>query len=320
MCSIQSLFGEGRVTAARGRREAVSGSAVAVAGTTGAVTAATKANEANQAARRAAGSVWGDRLARLGFCARGVVYAIVGVIALQIALRSASGDLDASKEGALREIAERPFGRPLLVVLAIGLGGYVVWRASEAAWGKRDEDDEHKRTLKRAGSAAKALLYGAFLGSTVKFISGGPSQPAAGSGQEREATLTARLLDLPAGQLMVGGVGLAIVGGGAYVLYRGIAQKFEKHLDIAAMGPVVGRVVDVVGTVGMAARGVVFGVAGYLLIRAAIDFDPDQATGLDGTLKAIARQTYGQVLLTVTAVGLIAYGLYSFAEARYRDL
>lgn len=283
------------------------------------MTATTKATQAHRAAKRAADSDWTDRLARLGFCARGLVYAIVGLIAIQIAWGVSGGaGEDASKEGALREIAERPLGRPLLVVLAVGLAGYALWRASEALWGKRDEDDERKRTAKRAGSAAKAVLYAAFLGSTVKFITGGPSQ--GGGGDEQEETLTASALDLPGGRLLVGAVGLAIIAGGIYVAYRGLAQKFEKRLDTSEMGPVTGRVVDVVGTVGMAARGLIFGVAGFLLLKAAVDFDPEEATGVDGTLKLIARQTYGQVLLTATAIGLIAYGLYSFAEARYRQL
>lgn len=284
------------------------------------MTASTKATEANRAAQRAANSVWADRLARLGFCARGLVYVIVGVIALQIAFGSGSdAGEDASKDGALREIAERPLGRPLLVVLAVGLAGYAAWRASEAIWGKRDEADERKRTAKRMGSAGKAVLYAAFLLSTVQFITGGASQ-GDGGGDEQEETLTARVFEMPGGRLIVGGVGLAIIAAGIYVGYRGLAQKFDKRLDTSDMGPTTGRIVDVLGTVGLAARGLVFGVIGFLLVRAAIDYDPADATGVDGTLKLIARQTYGQVLLTVTAIGIVAYGLYSFAEARYREL
>ena len=118
----------------------------------------------------------------------------------------------------------------------------------------------------------------------------------------------------------MGVVGLGFVAGGLYVVYRGLAQKFEKRLDTSEMGPITGRVVDVLGTVGLAARGLVFSLIGFVLVKAAIDFDPQQANGIDGTLKLIARQTYGGILLTVTAVGLVAYGLYSFAEARYRQL
>ena len=275
--------------------------------------------EVHQAARRAAASPWAGRLARLGFCARGVVYGIVGVLAAQIALR---GDerTDASKDGALREIAERPMSGILLTLLAIGLAGYTLWRLSEALWGKRDEDDEAKRTLKRLGSAGKAAVYAAFLVSTVKFIARGPSGAGGSGGDDREETVTARVLELPAGRWVVGAVGLAIMVGAAYSLYRGVAQKFEKRLDTSDMDPPLGTIVGVLGTVGLAARGFVFGLAGYLVLRAALDFDPDEAAGLDGTLETLARQPYGPFLLLVAAVGLVAYGLYSFAEARYRQL
>ncbi len=271
-----------------------------------------------QKAQRAANSVWIDRLARLGFCARGLVYVIVGLIAFQIADGADSSGDEASKEGALREILERSYGRPLMIVLAVGLGGYALWRASEAAFGKRDEEDERKRTAKRLGSAAKAVLYTAFLLSTLKFVSG--PTPKGGGGDQQEKNATARVLELSGGRLLVGAVGVAIIGAGGYVAYRGLAQKFDKRLDTADMGRVEGRVIDVLGTVGMAARGLIFAVAGFLLIKASIDFDSEQAQGLDGTLKVIAEQTYGRALLTVTAVGIIAYGLYSFAEARYREL
>lgn len=279
------------------------------------------AAQAGRVAKRAANSEWADRWARLGFCARGTIYLVVGVIAIQIAQRGAGGadEASASKDGALREIAERPFGRLLLFVLAAGLAGYALWRGAEALWGKRDEDDERKRTAKRLLSGGKALLYLVFFGSTLRFLSKGP---AAGgrAGDRQEETLTARILDLPAGQLLVGGAGAALIGGSAYVIYRGLTQEFADRLDTSEMGRAVGRVVDVVGTVGLAARGLVFGVIGFLLVKAAIDFDPEAANGIDGTLKLIARQPYGRVLLMVTAVGLIAYGLYSFAEARYREL
>lgn len=273
--------------------------------------------EVHQAAQRAAESPWADRLARLGFCARGVVYAIIGLLAAQIAL-SGNEHTEASKDGALREISERPMSGVLLTVLAVGLAGYALWRLSEALWGKRDEDDEAKRTAKRLGSAAKAAFYAVFLFSTVRFIARGPDGGSGGA--EREQTLTARVLELPGGRFVVGLVGLLVMVGAAYSLYRAVAQKFEKRLDTSDMDPPLGTVVGALGTVGLAARGFVFGLAGYLALRAALDFDPDEAAGLDGTLKELARQPYGPGLLLIAAVGLVAYGLYSFAEARYRQL
>ncbi|MEO7429722.1 MAG: DUF1206 domain-containing protein [Acidimicrobiales bacterium] len=266
-----------------------------------------------------ANSVWVARLARLGFCARGVVYGVIGLIALQIARSGGSGDTSASRDGALHEIAQRQFGRVLLLVLATGLAGYALWRISEAAWGARDENDERKRSAKRILSAAKAALYLGFLVTTMRFVLKGPS--AGGDrGDRQEKAATARFLELPAGPLLVGAVGLALVAGGGYMVYRGLSQKFEKRLDTSDMGKTMGVVVDVVGTVGLAARGLVFSLAGLVLVKAATEFDPAQARGIDGTLKLIAGQSYGGALLSIVAVGLLAYALYSLAEARYRRL
>jgi hypothetical protein len=282
------------------------------------VTAASVVDRAHHHAQRAADSPWVDRVARAGFVARGVVYGIIGVLALQIARNGGRGG-QANKQGALREIAERPFGGALLAALAVGLAGYALWRLTEALWGKRDEDDERKRTVKRLGSGARALFYGAFCVTTVRFITNGPGQ-AQGNGEEQQQTLVARVLQWPAGQWLVAAAGVIVIGGALYIGYRGLSQKFDERLDTSQMGPVAGTTVDVLGTVGMVARSAVFALAGYLLIQAAIDADPGEAHGLDGTLKTMAHQTYGQVLLLVVAIGLLAYGLYSWAEARYREV
>ena len=279
--------------------------------------AASTVADARHTARRAAASSGVDWLARAGFVARGVVYGVIGLIALEVARSGGRGD-EASKEGALREIAERPFGGVLLVLLVVGLAGYALWRAVEAIWGKRDEDDVRKRTAKRLGSAARALFYGAFCATTVRFVAQGPR--AGSAGEQQEKTIVARALELPAGQWIVGAAGAAVIAGAIYIGYRGLAQKFDERLDTSDMGPVTGSVVDVLGTVGMVARSLVCALAGYLLIRAAIDHDPRDAQGLDGTLKTMAQAGYGQVLLVLTAVGLVAYGIYSWAEARYRQL
>ena len=272
-----------------------------------------------QKAHRAADSHWADRLARLGFCARGLVYVIVGVLAFEIARGRSGQESEASKDGALRAIADRSFGAPLLAVLAVGLAGYAAWRASEAIWGKQDEADEKKRTVKRLASGAKAVLYFAFLASTVKLLASGAPR-GGGGGDEQEKALTARVMEATGGRWLAGAVGAAIIVGAIYTVYRGISQKFDEKLDTSEIGDLEGKVIDTLGTVGMAARGLVFGLAGYLLVRAAVDFDPQDARGVDGTLHVMAQQAYGQVLLTVTAVGIVCYGLYSFAEARYRDL
>jgi hypothetical protein len=276
-------------------------------------------DQARRAVRRGPDDVWIERSARLGLVARGLVYAVVGLIALEVAWRGAAGD-HASKGGAIAAIAERPLGRVLLVVLAVGFGGYVVWRSCEALWGRSDEhrDDQPVALAKRVASGAKALVYASLVVTTVKVIAGGSS--GTGSEDEQPKELTARAFDLPGGRGLVAAVGVALLGVAAYFAYRGVAQRFRDRLDTSEMGSVVGRVVDAVGTLGMAARGMVVAVLGILVLQAAAHHDPGQATGIDGALRRLAQQRYGQALLTVTALGILAFGLYSFAEARYRDV
>jgi cytochrome bd-type quinol oxidase subunit 2 len=276
---------------------------------------ATKTEHAIAATRRASDSKWIDRTARLGFVARGVVYAIVAGIALKIAVGS-GGSHQANKQGALQAIADQPFGRLALVVLALGLAGYALWRFSEAVTGYRDEEDEKKRTAKRAASAGKALIYVAFCISTISVIAGNTNQ----NGEQQPKSWTARVLEWPAGPLLVGIAGAAILGGGIYLVVRGLTTKFEKKLETGRMSPGVRKASVTVGLVGSVGRGVVFGLLGMLLIRAAIDHDPNEAQGVDGTLHTIADRSYGQLLLFITALALFAFAAYSFVEARYRKL
>jgi hypothetical protein len=274
--------------------------------------------EVTQTVRRGPGDTWIDRSARLGLAARGLVYGVVGVIALALAWGESVDD-EASKGGAIAAIAERPMGRLLLTALAVGFGGYVVWRGCEALWGRSDEDEDDQPVagFKRAASAAKAMVYAYLLATTLRVVVSGPS--SAGSDDQQSKTLTDRALDLPGGRGIVVTAGIVILVGAGYFLYRGVAQRFEDRLDTSAMGR-WGWVVDVLGTLGMAARGFIVGLLGVLVLKAAADHDPSEATGIDGALRRLAQQPYGQVILTITAVGILAFGFYSFAESRYREV
>jgi hypothetical protein len=261
----------------------------------------------------AAESTWLERLARAGLAARGLLYVVVGLLAVQVAL--GHNEVQPDKQGALQAVVRQPFGRVLVLLLAVGFAGYAVWRFVEAAVGPRDTDDERKAMVKRLGYAARGGLYAFFCASAVKLFIWSNK---AGTSRQAEADWTARVLNWPGGTWLVTGVGVVLIGSGLYVGWRGLSGKFRKRLKSYEMGASERRWVRGVGTVGMVARMVVWAMIGAFLIAAARQHDPQQAVGIDGALKRLADRSYGPVLLVVVAFGLAAYGLYSFAEARYR--
>jgi len=274
-------------------------------------------HRAGRGAKRAGNSEWLERAARLGFAGRGVLYLTVAFLAANIALGRAEQTAD--KQGAVLTLAETRLGTALLVILVVGFVGLALWQASEALWGKKQEDSDTKRTAKRAAAAAKAVLYLVLAGSAASVLLGGGGAQA-GAGDQKERTWTARVLEWPGGRLLVGLVGLAIVAAGGWLFVWALRRKFEKHLDTASMSRSLRQAVGVGGTVGHGARGVVAGLAGLLLLKAALDYSPQQAKGIDGTLRTIAQQPYGKILLLLATAGLAAFGVFSFVEARYRRL
>jgi len=269
-------------------------------------------DRAQDVVEHAADSAWLERLARAGLVARGLLYLVIAVLALQVAL---GHQTRADKQGALQAVVRQPFGRVLVLLLAIGFAGYALWRFVEAAAGPSDEHDARKALVKRAGCAARGAMYTFFCASAVKLFLW--SHKVAGT-QRPEADWTSRVLNWPAGIWLVQAFGLVLIGSGLYVGWRGLSGKFRKRLKSYEMGASERRWVRGVGTVGMVARMVVWAMIGLFLIAAARQHDPQQAVGIDGALKRLADRSYGPVLLVIVAFGLAAYGLYSFAEARYR--
>jgi len=270
-------------------------------------------DKAQAALADAADSVWLERLARAGLAARGLLYVAVGILAVQVA--RGHDQTRADKQGALQAVVRQPFGRVLVLALAVGFAGYAAWRFVDAAVGPRDEDDPRKALVKRVGYLARGGLYAFFCGSAIKLFIW--SKDAGGS-QGAESDWTGRVLNWPGGTWLVQAVGLVVIGSGLYVGWRGVSGKFRKRLKSYEMGETERRWVRVIGTVGMVARMVVWTLIGVLLVVAARQHDPQQAVGIDGALKRLADRSYGPALLVVVAAGLAAYGLYSFAEARYR--
>jgi hypothetical protein len=271
--------------------------------------------KAEGALEEAAESTWLERLARGGLVARGLLYVVVAVLATQVA--AGHNETRADKQGALQAVVRQPFGRVLVLLLAAGFAGYAAWRFVEAAVGPADQPDADsaKGKVKRVGYFLRAGLYTFFFGSAVKLFIW---TNRAATNEGAEADWTARVLTWPGGMWLVQAVGLGAIGAGLYIGWRGVAGKFRKRLKSLEMGDAVRRWVRVVGTVGMISRMLISIMIGVFLIAAARDHDPNQAVGIDGALRRLADRPYGPTLLVLVAVGLAAYGLYSFAEARYR--
>jgi hypothetical protein len=248
--------------------------------------------------------------ARVGLVARGFVYGLIGVLALELAL--GVGGRTESQSGALKTIAAQPFGKVLLILLAIGLAAYAVWRLIEAAAGARlDEDGASRRRL---SALASGVAYAVLCYSAIKIIVGGH----ASSGSPKPAT--AGVLGWPAGPVIVAIAGAVVVGVGLYQLYKGISRKFEEESDLGHSSARTRDTFVVVGVTGYVARGVTFLVIGYGLVKAALDYSPNSAVGLDGALQKLAHSTLGPFVLGVVALGFVAFAAYSIMDVRYHKV
>jgi hypothetical protein len=247
-------------------------------------------------------------LARAGLVARGVVYAVVGLLAIKVAL--GDGGKTTSQQGALATIAKQPFGTVLIALLAIGLLGYAAWRLTRAALGHgRESSDDGKD---RIAGLASGICYGALFITAVAILFGSKG----GGGSPDKAT--AGVLGWPAGQVLVVLAGLVMIGVGFEQARKGVKREFLEDSKTEQMGEGVEKGFTALGVFGHVARAVVFALIGYFLIRAALDYDPHKAVGLDGALAALGRASYGPVLLGIVAAGLLGFAAYSIADARYR--
>ena len=262
--------------------------------------------------RRATHSPAFEALARIGFIARGVIYATIGLLAIQVAIHSSNEKTN--QRGAMQTIEKQPFGHGLLIAVAIGLGGYALWRFVQAAYGRGPEGGGDSSSSGRIVALASGISYAAMCALAVSVLLGTSSS----SGNAHSST--AGVLSWPAGRWIVGAAGVVFIGVALYQGYKGISRKFLEEDKTEKMGPTARRWMTVIGVVGHLARMVAFGLIGIFIVKAAIDYAPKKAVGLDGALAKLAHQTYGTALLFVVAAGLVAFGLYSIADARYRRI
>ncbi|MFE6475289.1 DUF1206 domain-containing protein [Streptomyces rochei] len=262
-------------------------------------------------ARRAANGSTAEGAARAGLTARGVIYLLVGVLALQIAF--GTGNREADRGGALAELADKPFGAVLLWALGAGLVGMALWRLSEALFGATGKDGHTAK--KRLPAAARCVFYAFVAYSVLAFAAG---SGGGGSSDRQSRDVTAKVMEMPTGQWIVGLAGAGIVVAGVVIAVQALRRSYHKKLKLGELSPRTRRLVDVTGVGGGAARGIVFAVAGGFAVRAAVDYEPDRAKGLDDTLRSFAETPLGPWLLVLVAAGLVLFGVFSFALARWR--
>jgi Domain of Unknown Function (DUF1206) len=268
---------------------------------------------ARRAGRDAASSRWLQWLARGGLVARGVIYVLVGVLAVQIAF--GSGGKRADTSGALHAVAEHPGGIVVLWLLAVGFAGLAIWRFAEVVYGQAGRGG--RTAGKRLGSLARAVLYAFICGSVVSFILGTGGKT---SGNTQSKDVTARLMAHGGGRWLVALIGVGLAAAGVALAVHGLRRKFTKYLHMARMSRRTAQVVKILGVVGYVARGVVFCVAGAFLVDAAVSFNAQKAQGIDGSLLKLATTPLGPGLLVAVALGLVVFGIYSGCEARWRQV
>ncbi len=248
---------------------------------------------------------WG---ARAGLAARGAIYILVAIVALSLAFKGRGGHAD--QKGAVTDLASKPFGAVLVVLLMIGLAAYSLWQLSQVAFGVVGEEDSAGKRLR---SLASALIYAAFAVSCASVLAG-----AGRSQSSQQQGVTAKVMHHSGGRWLVGLVGAAIVVAGIVLVAQGVKASFLKRMQLPPGQ--AGRTLKRLGQVGTAARGVVFAVAGFLVIDAAWTFDPQKARGIDGAFRTLLQQPYGRWLTGLAALGLLAFGIFGLAESRYRKV
>ena len=251
---------------------------------------------------------WVDRSGRVGLIAYGLVHLTIGWLALQLAFGDRTGS--ASAEGAIHELAQQPFGKVVVWLVAVGMFLLTVWQGIEAIFGRREEEGL-TRVRKRLSSAGKAVVYAVIGVSAV--------QVAVGSGKSKGGTdsTTAKVMALPAGQLLVGVIGLAIIGIGAYFVVIAWTDKLYTKLDAKGKAGVSGTAYLWLGRVGFTAKGVAFGIVGGLFVYAALTHEANKSGGLDQALVKVLGQPYGPAMLAAIAVGFGCFGVFCFARARH---
>ena len=267
-------------------------------------------DHAERAVRRA--STWVERLARLGYVAKGVVYAAIGFLALREVL--GLGGKTADPSGVMHSVKAQPFGGAMLALLAVGLACYALWKVVQGVTDPDGKGSDVHGIVRRVAYVVSGIIYGILAYTAAQSIFGAEDT------SEDAAAASAMAFQPPLGPILVGFVGVTVVGVGIYQLYAAYEAKFRDDLRLGQMGESEERWVVYAGRFGTAARAVAIGVAGAFLILAAYHSDPSETRGLGAALETVQHQPLGPYMLGAVAFGLLVYGAFMFAVARYRRI
>ena len=273
---------------------------------------------ANQGARTAASSRWMTILARLGYGAKGVVYLIIGWLAVQVAI--GTGGKTTDQRGALQIIAEQPFGKFLLALVIIGLIGFAIWCFLQAWFDTEGKGSDLKGIIGRLGYAVTGVSYAILAFGAFQLVTRTGTSSTTKSTTTSTQDVTAQLLNHYWGVAVVVLLGFIVLGVAGYLFSKAYTAKFQRRLVLTGLSTQFRRGVIFLGRFGYAALGVVFSMISIFLIVAAVQHNANEAKGLDSVLRTLAQQPFGPLLLGIVALGLVAYGVYSFVEARYRQV
>jgi hypothetical protein len=258
-------------------------------------------------------------IARIGWVAKGLVYALVGALAMPIAFDSARGegtpDQEASQSGAIAKIAESSAGEVALWVVAIGLGLYVIWRIVTVLM---PAENTAKAWATRVGYAISAIVYAVLAWSALSFAR--HTQSAGATEDSRVESFSRDLMERSGGRWLVALIGVALIAVGAYFAHKGATASFRDDLRGTGVGPFRTHHIVRLGQVGWLGRAAMMALVGFFLIRAAVQFTPDDAEGLDGALRRLAATSWGTVMVVIIGVGLLIYGAFCVISAPIQRL
>ena len=256
-----------------------------------------------------------ETLARFGYVAKGFVYGAIGILAL-LAAFNVGGGKTTDTTGALQAIATQPFGQILLVLIALGLVGYVIWRFIQAINDPTNKGTDAKGIVTRIGYVFSGIAYTGVAINAALLAMGSSN----GGGGNSKQDWTAMVMQQPFGRWLVGIAGAVTIGIGFWRLYEAYKIKFRKKLQLSELNLQQKNWLVNISRFGIAARGIVFVMIGFFILQAAHQYNPQQVKGLDGILLTFAQQPFGKVFLALIAAGLVAYAVYLLLQARYRQI